>query len=48
MTRLEELQLLDHKVLQDFLSTGKSEGIADALQDYIRKINALSGVGGKE
>ena len=44
MTRLEELQLLDHKVLQDFLSTGKSEGIADALQDYIRKINAVPAI----
>lgn len=44
MTRLEELQLLDHKVLQEFLSTGQSVGIPDKLQDYIRKINAIPAI----
>ncbi len=44
MTRLEELQLLDHKVLQEFLNTGQSVGIPDKLQDYIRKINAVPAI----
>lgn len=44
MTRLEELQLLDHKVLQEFLNTGQSVGIPDKLQDYIRKINAIPAI----
>ena len=44
MTRLEEVQLLDHRLLQDFLQTGKSECIPGDLQDYIRKINAVPSI----
>ncbi|MBP3343045.1 MAG: hypothetical protein J6L20_01685 [Bacteroidales bacterium] len=44
MTRLEELQLLDHKVVQEFLHTGQSAAIPDNLQDYIRKINAVPSI----
>lgn len=44
MTRLEELQLLDHKLLQEFLHTGHSMSIPEKLQDYIRKINAVPSI----
>lgn len=44
MTRLEEMQLLDHKLVQEFLQSGQSTSIPLALQDYIRKINAVPAV----
>lgn len=44
MTRLEEMQLLDHKILQEFLHTGESTSISEILQDYIRKINAVPAI----
>ncbi|MBR2478341.1 MAG: hypothetical protein IKB48_05760 [Bacteroidales bacterium] len=44
MTRLEEVQLLDHKLLQEFLQSGQSSSIPETLQDYIRKINAVPAI----
>ncbi len=44
MTRLEELQLLDHKLVQDFLQSGQSTSIPETLKDYILKINAVPAI----
>lgn len=44
MTRLEELQLIDHKILEDFLRTGKSSSIAEDLKQYIVRINAVPAI----